>query len=61
MKGQHYLKIIEKSGWFVVYLHSELMSQKQPLAKFMDINDAIGFMQDKSEELKIGYILWEIK
>ena len=59
MKGRHYLKITKKSGWFTVYLHSELMFHKQPLAKFQDIDDAMWFMETKAEELKIGYKIEE--
>lgn len=60
MKGRHYLKIARKSGWFTVYLHSEIMFHKQPLAKFLDKNDAIFWAEKKAKELKIKYD-WEIK
>lgn len=59
MKGQHYLKITKKSGWHTVYLHSELMFHKQPLAKFLDYNDAIFYAARKAAKLKIGYRLEE--
>ena len=54
MKGKHYVSVVKKHGWFTVFINSEVINAKEPIAKFIDEEDAWNWAYDHSDDLKIG-------
>lgn len=54
MKGRHYVSIEKKNNWFIVYINSEVINAKEPVAKFIIEEDAWDWAVDCARDEKIG-------
>ena len=54
MKGKHYVSVVKKHNWFIVFINSEVMNAKEPVAKFTDVEDAWDWAYNHSDALNIG-------
>ena len=54
MKGKHFVSIKKKNSWFIVFINSEMISAKEPVAKFIDEGEAWDWACDHARFLNIG-------
>lgn len=54
MKGKHYVSVVKNNNWYTVYVGSEVINAKEPVAKFIDLGEAEGWAYDHAQYLSIG-------
>ena len=54
MKGKHFVSVSKKNNWLTVYINSEIINAKEPVAKFINKEEAWDWAYGHSEGLGIG-------